>query len=220
MGEINGKSNWNLFSPPLPPLQCWVCVARSTNPQHCNVGSGGGRGTQNKNVSVSVAMAHWLPDITHVIDGGVWMLWALRKRYQRLHFRFSRLFLPSTDRCQRACIHRNLFLNIIVKQMLNLPATTDDIDKDMAHERVPRRITVPRRVPGTLTMSPSWYVAPHNFYGPYKYDRRHDIHRQDHGQNNSWTVRSQSGLSQVSVRSTVRSQSGLVKTNTKCNVGD
>ena len=103
----------------------------------------------------------------------------------RLHFRFSRLFLPSTDRCQRACIHRNLFLNIIVKQMLNLPATTDDIDKDMAHERVPRRITVPRRVPGTLTMSPSWYVAPHNFYGPYKYDRRHDIHMQDHGQNNS-----------------------------------
>ena len=59
------------------------------------------------------------------------------------------------------------------------------IDKDMAHERVPRRITVPRRVPGTLTMSPSWYVAPHNFYGPYKYDRRHDIHMQDHGQNNS-----------------------------------
>ena len=57
--------------PRSPPLQCWVCVARSTNPQHCNVGSGGGRGTQNKNVSVSVAMAHWLPDITHVIDGGV-----------------------------------------------------------------------------------------------------------------------------------------------------
>ena len=164
-------------------------------------------------------MAHWLPDITHVIDGGVWMLWTLRKRCQRvlqkkgrLHFRFSRLFLPSTDRCQRACIHRNLFLNIIVKQMLNLPATTDDIDKDMAHERVPRRITVPRRVPGTLTMSPSWYVAPHNFYGPYKYDRRHDIHMQDHGQNNSWTVGSQAGLSQVSVRSTVRSQSGLIKT--------
>ena len=116
------------------------------------------------------------------------------------------------DRCQRACIHRNLLLNIIVKLMINPPATTDDIDKDMAHERVPRRITVPRRVPGTLTMSPSWYVAPHNFYGPYKYDRRHDIHMQDHGQSNSWTVRSQSGLSQVPVRSTVRSQSGLVNT--------
>ena len=92
--------------------------------------------------------------------------------------------------------------------MLNLPATTDDIDKDMAHERVPRRITVPRRVPGTLTMSPSWYVAPHNFYGPYKYDRRHDIHMQDHWQK----IAEQSGHSQVSVRSTVRSQSGLVKT--------
>ena len=54
--------------------------------------------------------------------------------------------IKKSDRCQRACIHRNLFLNIIVKQMLNLPGTTDDIDKDMAHERVPRRITVPRRV--------------------------------------------------------------------------
>ena len=103
----------------------------------------------------------------------------------RLHFRFSRLFLPSTDRCQRVCIHRKLLLNITVKQILNLPATTDDIDKDMAHERVPRRITQPRRVPGTLTMSPSWYVAPHNFYGPYKYDRRHYIHMQDYMQNNS-----------------------------------
>ena len=123
----------------------------------------------------------------------------------RLHFRFSRLFLPSTDRCQRACIHRNLFLNIIVKQMLNLPATTDDIDKDMAHERVPRRITVPRRVPGTLTMSPSWYVAPHNFYGPYRYDTRHDIHMKTMGK----TIPEQSGHSQVSVRSQSGLQSGL-----------
>ena len=192
MGEINGKSNLNLFSPPLPPLQCWVCVARSTNPQHCNGGERGRTGDTKqkcfrKCCDGSLAPRHhpchrWRS--VNALNIEETMSTRFTKK-GRLHFRFSRLFLPSTDRCQRACIHRNLFLNIIVKQMLNLPATTDDIDKDMAHERVPRRITVPRRVPGTLTMSPSWYVAPHNFYGPYKYDRRHDIHMQDHGQNNS-----------------------------------
>ena len=198
MGEINGTSNFAFILTPR---------------------SGGGRGTQKK---MFPSVLRWLTGsptspmssmedwecVEHIED----TMSARFTKMGRLHFRFSRLFLPSTDRCQHACIHRNLFLNIIIKQMLNHPATTDDIDKDMAHDRVPRRITVPRRVPGTLTMSPSWYVAPHNFYGPYKYDRRHDIHMQNHGQNNSWTVRSQSGLSQVSVRSTVRSQSGLVKT--------
>ena len=199
MGEIDGKSNFEFILTPAPPIKCFrKCCDGSLAPWHHPCHRCRSVNTLNSEETMSKRFT--------------------KKR--RLHFRLSCLFLPSTDRCQRACIHRNLFLNIIVKQMLNLPATTDDIDKDMAHERVPRRITVPRRVPGTLTMSPSWYVAPHNFYGPYKYDRRHDIHMQDHGQNNSWTVRSQSGLSQVSVRSTVRSQSGLVKTNTKCNFGD